>query len=242
MYLMNISSKKNSTAKYIWSLLSFTAFFAFDLYGTNKSDNSDQQIKAAQTEEVTDLKKDDQNSDKKGEKDGISGLIEKISNTKASDLKKPFSDQPGYVEEVQEFDKVIYNIDTKKEFTIKKDLKGKVVILFFTTTWCPNCPAVFKDLDSLADKLSKSNVSGVVIIPLVIGNDTENHIRNYYKVNDVQLLDVFKPIKVDDTENIGGVPCCIVFNKNGDPVWKFVGIANYASQEFLNFITALWEE
>lgn len=254
---MNISFRTDAN-KYIWCLLSFTVFFVFDVFGTKdtyktekiqKSENekiiekNPDLPKFQKSDDIADNKPNDQDPDKNNQKgDGIVGFIEKISKTKASDLKKPFSDQPGYIKEVQGFDRTIYNMDTKKEFKIN-DLKGNVVIIFFTTTWCPNCPAVFKDLDSLADKLSKSEIFNVKIIPLIIGDETENYIRNYYKVNNIQSLDAFYPISPSDVEkNVSGVPSCIVFNKNGESVWGFVGIANYASQEFLNFIEALAKE
>ena len=179
-------------------------------------------------------------------KDVISEFIESISNAKISNMKKPFKDLPGYWKELSDFDVPITNAEANDEFPSEKfslkSLKGNVVILFFTTTWCSNCIKVFQDLDSLSRALLKKNISNVKIIPLVFGMENDETIKNYYKEHKIKSLRRFKALSPLFFKDIRSVPTCFVYNKKSVPVWGFSGVANYGAFEFLNFIEGLSKE
>ncbi|MBO4405882.1 MAG: TlpA family protein disulfide reductase [Alphaproteobacteria bacterium] len=179
-------------------------------------------------------------------KNVISEIIESISNAKISNLKRPFKDLPGYWEELGDFDVTITNAEANDEFPSEKfslkSLKGNVVILFFTTTWCPNCIKVFQDLDKLSRALSNKNISNVKIIPLVLGMEEDDAVRKYYEDNKVVSLRRFKSLSPLFFNVIKAVPTCFVFNKKSVPVWGFSGATNYGAFEFLNFIEGLSKE
>lgn len=192
-------------------------------------------------EKQVDVSNDDTKVQSKNEKSAITHIMEAISSSgsQITKIKPPFSDHPGFLEKLPVLDFTVNNMDTKQKFTLQ-ELKGNVVVVFFTTTWCPNCPTVFRDLNDLADKLSDLGISNVKIIVLVIGNDSHNAIQVYYKMNKVQLLDIFEPIS--PFKGISGVPTVIILDKSGKSVWGFTGANNYKSQEILEFITALSKE
>jgi len=169
-------------------------------------------------------------------------IISKIFQT----LSKPFEGYPGYWEQLSDFDITLTNVETNEEFPSEtfslKSLKKNVVILFFTTTWCPNCVKVFQDLDNLSRKLSDKKLSNVKIITVVLGMDDDASIKSYYETNEIKSLRRFKSISPSFFNVIRAVPTCFVFNKESTPVWGFSGIANYGSLEFLNFIEDLSKE
>lgn len=179
-------------------------------------------------------------------KDVISEFIESISNAKISNMKKPFKDLPGYWKELSDFDITITNAEANDEFPSEKfslrSLKGNVVILFFTTTWCPNCIKVFQDLDKLSRALLKKDISNVKIIPLVLGMEGDDVIKKYYEENKVVSLRRFKSLSPMFFNAIRAVPTCFVFNKKSVPIWGFSGAANYGAFEFLDFIESLSKE
>lgn len=168
---------------------------------------------------------------------------------------KPYKAIPGYwgekdlndiLDENHKFNISITNIEKNAEFPSDtfslENLKGNVVILFFTTTWCHNCTSVFKDLDCLTQDLANRQITNVKIIPLVLGIDDDQTIEKYYKKNEITSLHKFKSISPLFCNKITHVPTCFVFNKNSVPVWGFSGITNYRALEFLNFIESLVKE
>ena len=169
-------------------------------------------------------------------------IISKIFQT----LSKPFEGYPGYWNQLNDFDITLTNTGTNEEFPSEtfslKSLKNNVVILFFTTTWCPNCVKVFQDLDNLSLELSKKNLSNVKIITVVLGVDDDDAIKTYYETNKIKSLRRFKSVSPSFFNFIKAVPTCFVFNKKSTLVWGFSGIANYGSLEFLNFIESLSKE
>jgi thiol-disulfide isomerase/thioredoxin len=161
-------------------------------------------------------------------------------------LSKPFEGYPGYWKQLDDFDIMLTCIEPNKEFPTEafslKELKGNVVILFFTTTWCPNCVKVFQDLDNLSRKLSDKKLSNVKIITVVLGMDDDDTVKNYFETNKITSLRKFKSVSPLFFNTIRAVPTCFVLNKESTPVWGFSGIANYGSLEFLNFIEDLSKE
>lgn len=186
----------------------------------------------------------DQNNQEK--KEFISELMQTFSDTKISDIKKPFKDYPGYWNEIEDFCVTAENAEINEEFPFEtfsvETLKGNVTVLFFTTTWCPNCVKVLQDLDNLSRKLADKKISNIKIVTLFIGMDDDETIKSYYKDNNVKSLHRFKSISPVSFDIIKAVPTCFVFNKKSVPVWGFSGIANYGSLEFLNFIEDLSKE
>lgn len=155
-------------------------------------------------------------------------------------------DHPGCWKKLPDFDLEITCIEANDEFPSGsfrlKDLKGNVVILFFTSPWCPNCVKVFQDLDNLNKGLSGKNISNVKIITLVLGTEDDDTVKNYYEANNVKSLCKFRSISPLFFNKVRAVPTCFVFNKKSVPVWGFSGAANYGNFEFLNFIEDLSKE
>ena len=154
-------------------------------------------------------------------------------------IQKPFQYEFGYLAESPKLDVEITPADTKEKFSVKS-FSGNVIVLFFTTSWCPKCPAVFSVLNDLAGELEAEGIKNVKIIPLFI-NDPDNKIKKYYEVNDSKHLKRFKGIS---RENLGiqGVPTCVVVNKKGEIVWGFSGAIDYSALEFKEYIVNLSRE
>ena len=171
--------------------------------------------------------------------------LAKISDaiTEKVSASKPFDSLPGFMKELPAFDIKITSVDTDSSILIS-ELKDNVVILFFTTTWCPNCPSVLQDLDMLQKKLESMNIKNVKIITLILDDDlNQNGVKAYFMMNNSRSLKQYRAIDPRQVGNvIKGVPTCLVQDKNGKIIWGFVGAANYQSQEFLNYIKHLTEK
>ena len=219
------NSEKNSENAIVKFLKSF--------FGPKLTEDSSSKDVRPETEQ-------EQDSEKSSE-DAIAEFMKSFSG-----VQNPFKDYPGYWNQLPNFDLEITCIETNDEFPSKsfslKDLKGNVVIVFFTTTWCHNCEKVFQDLDKLAGELSGKNISNVKIITLVLGTEDDNAVKNYYKTNKVKSLRKFRSISPEFFKEVNAVPTCFIFDKKSVPVWGFSGAANYGNPYFLNFIEDLSKE
>lgn len=262
-YFMNVFSKFLSSkfTKFLFFLIAIITFivilwFSKDSFiknikferEENETESTVYDDEKSELIESETTNKDDTVSeqDNHEKKEFISELMQTFSDTKIAHIKKPFEDYPGYWSEIPDFDVTAENSEVNDEFPFESisldKLKGNVVLLFFTTTWCPNCVKVVQDLDNLSRKLADKKISNVKIVTLFIGMEDDEAIRDYYKTNKVQSLHRFKPISPVSFGIIKAVPTCFVLNKKSVLVWGFSGIANYGSLEFLNFIEDLSKE
>jgi thiol-disulfide isomerase/thioredoxin len=152
----------------------------------------------------------------------------------------PFEHEPGYVPGGRELKYSLRNERGEEFFLI--DLRGKVVVVILSTTWCPNCPVVLRRFDNLAHRLGQSGIKNVEIVVLNVGQDSTEALKLYYKSNDIQLLKVYPSVPISVMKGITGVPACFVFDKKGDNIWGYLGGANYDGDEFFNFMERLANE
>ena len=107
-----------------------------------------------------------------------------------------------------------------KEFSLS-DFKGKPIILFFWTTWCPHCRKELKLLNALHAELLQNGVELVAINVEETADKVQKFMGSYplsYRV----LLDT--DTKVAQAYGILGVPTYILINKEGRIVfsgWSF---------------------
>jgi thiol-disulfide isomerase/thioredoxin len=150
----------------------------------------------------------------------------------------PFTNEAGYISGGKHFDYAITDEFGKKHYIA--DFKGNVLIIVFSTTWCPNCPSVLKEFNYLVNEFQRLNIKNVKIIVLNIGSDSINTLKAYYKNYDMAMLNAYESIPNKAISGIRGVPACLIFDKSGSPVWGYVGAgADYQSPEFINFIKKL---
>jgi thiol-disulfide isomerase/thioredoxin len=162
-----------------------------------------------------------------------------FSETNARSISPPFSSGSGYLSGGRPFGIKVKN-EKGEEFFIG-DIKGQVTIVVLFTTWCQSCPAVLLDMDCLVEKFKNDKIDNVKIIALNIGGDSVWAIKNYYKERGIRQLDVYNsvPSNVFTLSGIRGVPACLVFDTEGNPVWGNLGAENYLSGEFVDYIKGL---
>ena len=99
----------------------------------------------------------------------------------------------------------------KKEFSLS-DFKGKPVILFFWTTWCPYCRKELKQLNDMHRELLQNGV-GLVAINVEEPADRVQRFIESHPFSSRVLLDT--DAKVASAYGILGVPTHIFINKEG---------------------------
>ena len=107
---------------------------------------------------------------------------------------------------------IILNDLDGQEVNLSRDNKGKPVILFFWTTWCPFCRVELKKLNQQADQIAQE---GIILFG-VNENEPEYKVQKFFKnyqLNLRVLLD--KSGVLADQYDLLGVPTYVFLDKSG---------------------------
>ncbi|MEN8247645.1 MAG: redoxin family protein [Bacteroidota bacterium] len=118
-----------------------------------------------------------------------------------------------------------------------KDTKGKVVFINFWATWCAPCIAEMPSIQELYDTY-EANENVVFVMINVEGNlkkvnkflDKKEYTFPVYFINSTGIPKVF---------DSSGIPATFVVDKDGNITYSKVGMANYSSSSFINYIENL---
>ncbi len=108
--------------------------------------------------------------------------------------------------------------------------KGKPVIFFFWTTWCPHCRKEIKSLNQNYEQFKKD---GILIFAVNIG-ESDYKVKRFFKnyqLNYKVLLD--KDGLLAENYGVMGVPTYILLNKAG----KEVGKENTLPNDYKNLMS-----
>jgi thiol-disulfide isomerase/thioredoxin len=117
-----------------------------------------------------------------------------------------------------------------------EDLKGKVIFLNFWASWCPPCRAEMPTIQSLYNKMK--NKKDIIFIMVSLDNDAakaKTFIKDKEFTFPVYFLNGYLP-KIYDS---GTIPSTYVISKEGKIVSKEVGMADYNTDKFINFLNNL---
>ncbi len=129
---------------------------------------------------------------------------------------------------------IVIKIDDKSWEFVADDYKDKIVILDFFATWCPPCIKAIPHLNSISSKYKKD----VVILGLEIGNRSTGNMVSQEKLSEFMMrhnisYDITQGKVTNDLmyglkslNQNGSIPFMIIFNKKGQYVQSYVGIAD----------------
>ena len=129
-------------------------------------------------------------------------------------------------------------IDSNNHVTTMQQMKDNVVIIVFSTTWCPNCPQIIRQMDSLNKKIEGLGIDNVKIIHLNIGDETLAGVKKHLKNIKVDL-EAYRSVSGADV-GVSIIPSVMIFNKAGKAVCGYMGSSfDYLSDEFVKFVISL---
>ncbi len=110
------------------------------------------------------------------------------------------------------------------------DLRGKVVVLNFWATWCPECLSEIDSLSSFAEQYRKK---GAVVLSISM-DKSEWALKDFLQGHPVKF-----PVMVDPEGDvyvrkysIRGLPATIIVDRQGNLAARMLGAQEFTSQEF----------
>lgn len=117
-----------------------------------------------------------------------------------------------------------------------EELKGKTVFLNFWASWCPPCRAEMPTIESLYEKMKNKN--DLVFVLISVDNDTSKA-RQFIQENGFSFPVYFMNGYLPKIYSSGTIPSTFVISKQGKIVAKEVGMADYNTDKFINFLRGL---
>jgi thiol-disulfide isomerase/thioredoxin len=113
-------------------------------------------------------------------------------------------------------------------------LRNKVIFLNIWATWCGPCRAEMPTIQSLYNSIDKTNIAFVMLA--VDRNSPELKVQKYIEAN--QYTFPVYILKGEPTEQIRvpTIPTTFVISKEGKVLRKEVGMKNYDTDKFRNFL------
>ena len=129
------------------------------------------------------------------------------------------------------------------DFTVKdsdrtvrlQDLRGKIVILNFWTTWCAPC---IEEMPSL-ERLQKQMGSKVTVFAVSTDDDNDAY-HKFLKKYDIEFLTVNDQEKKSaEIYGTTGQPETFIIDPSGKLRRKFIGPVNWTSPEIVDYLEKL---
>ena len=108
------------------------------------------------------------------------------------------------------------------------DLKGDVVLLNFSATWCPSCRAEKPSLKALHNHFKDDGLN-IVVVNI---RESRDHVRAYMNDNGLSfrfVLDVDG--RVSNTYGVNAIPTSFLIDREGYIIARFVGRTSWDNPE-----------
>ena len=132
------------------------------------------------------------------------------------------------------YEKVIFKDKNQIEVDLA-DYKEKLIILNFWATWCAPCREEMPSLDNLQ---TDNRLNNLKIFPINIGQENLSKSEIFFKELGIKNLDIYfdSTISLAKKFTLRGVPTTILFNKKGEEFARIIGIIDFNSEEFINWL------
>ena len=136
--------------------------------------------------------------------------------------------------ELKMYDKITF-LDGNKKIVKLSDYKGNLVLLNFWASWCAPCK---KEMPSLDDLKSNSELDNIKIFPINIGKDSLEKSEKFFRELNIKNLNVYfdNPKTLAKALKLRGVPTTILFNKDGKEFARIIGSIDFKNNEFIEWI------
>tara|TARA_A100000164_G_scaffold372940_1_gene403093 strand:+ start:512 stop:1039 length:528 start_codon:yes stop_codon:yes gene_type:complete len=133
-------------------------------------------------------------------------------------------------EKLKEYRDVYFKNTLDKDIKLI-DYKGKLLVMNFWASWCEPCKEEMPSLDKLSVDINFKNLK---VIPINIGQEKINKIKEFYSETNIENLDIFYDTDVRLAKKflLRGVPTTIIISKDGGEIARVVGSIDFQDENF----------
>ena len=115
------------------------------------------------------------------------------------------------------------------------EYENKLLILNFWATWCEPCK---EEMPSLENLQNNTNFKNLKILPINIGQEDKNSIKNFFSEVNIKTFEIFydSDVKLAKKFSLRGIPTSILINKDGYEFAKVIGSINFQDPKFVNWL------
>lgn len=114
--------------------------------------------------------------------------------------------------------------------------KGKIIFLNFWASWCPPCRAEMPTIQKIYNEMK--NRKDIAFILISVDNDNSKA-KKFIKDEGFTFPVFYLNSELPNVYNTGTIPSTFVISKEGKIVAKRIGMADYDSRKFYNFLNRL---
>ena len=116
------------------------------------------------------------------------------------------------------------------------DFRGKTILLNFWASWCPPCRAEMPTIQNLYSKMK--NKSDVVFVLVSLDNNLPKA-KEFIKDEEFTFPVYYLNSSLPQIYDTGTIPSTFVISKEGKIVARRVGMADYNSKKFIDFLNSM---
>jgi len=115
------------------------------------------------------------------------------------------------------------------------EYENKLLILNFWATWCEPCK---EEMPSLENLQNNTNFKNLKILPINIGQEDKNSIKNFFSEVNIKTFEIFydSDVKLAKKFSLRGIPTSILINKDGYEFAKIIGSLDFEDPKFVNWL------
>lgn len=121
-------------------------------------------------------------------------------------------------------------INQKGKIVDNVSLKGKVIFINFWASWCPPCKAEMPSIFNLYEKLKNDTTIEFLLINV---DDDKNKAHKYLQNYNLNIPLFYEYSVLSGELASETLPTTIVINKNGNVIFRNVGIGDYDTPIFI---------
>ena len=124
--------------------------------------------------------------------------------------------------------------------TLEKDIylidyEGNLLLMNFWATWCEPCKEEMPSIDKLSiDK----NFKNLKILPINIGQEKIDKIKDFYIKTNIENLDIFydSDVRLAKKFLLRGLPTTLIISKDGTEIARVVGSIDFQDKKFKKWL------
>ena len=135
---------------------------------------------------------------------------------------------------LKEFKDVSFKNILEKDINLI-DYEGKLILMNFWASWCEPCKEEMPSLDKLS---VDENFKNLEILPINIGQEKINKIKEFYIKTNIENLDIFYDTEVRLAKKflLRGLPTTLIISKDGKEIARVVGSIDFQEENFKTWL------